>query len=239
MLAILLGLTMRTRFVVTHHVDLHDTLFWCTKARRDGSMVGSHGYEGPHDGGYDPLIILKGERIVIKDDRKLLDYQVQDFERNGIYIVSSDMPPLNYPAKFINGDLTVIGPGVKPKPYTGKPYKENPPDDATRKLFPPPRGMEDTTGIRTVNWQKWSQGIQLGQIEFSWNMDAAWRVALKDPFGRIQPLENVVPSLKGYEVRGLHWLEKDWILVSANKARPDNGSLTLGYGCHLFWIELR
>jgi hypothetical protein len=226
-------------FVVSYHAKLDDQVFSCSNARRDGSMVGSKGFEGPHDGGYDPLIVWKGKQIRFNDKTKIRDGIISDFAKNGNYLVSDGYSNKWFNTRLIKNELVVVGPAIKPK------FKDEPaplhvePDPNMKRLFPVPSGVSDTASLKPVIWMKWSNGLRLAQIEISTDFDFSYRVALKSPEGKVRPLEDCVPGLKGYLARSIHHVENNWILVSAEKKPKDTSSLWLGNGSHLFWIEVR
>ena len=241
MITMLLGLTFNARFVVTHHVEVNDNVFDCAKASRDGSMVGSHGYEGLHDGGYDPLMIIKGRliKVDVDEDSSLGDANILEFPKNGIFMFDLEREHKRYFGKVVNGKLIKAGPAPPwPKPTGPFDYKDHP-DELLSRTFPLPGGMYEGQQIANVTWSKMSKEIQVGSLRYDCPQESAWRVALKDPMGRVRPLEDLVPGMKGYEARGVHWSDKHWMLVSANRKRKDDDFITLGYGSHLFWIEIR
>lgn len=238
MLALLVFFGRPLVLKVTHHVRLDNTLLVCGNARQDGSMVGSKGYMGPHEGKSEPLIVLKGRQISIRDKTKLNYPEVIDFGRGGSVLVREDIGRVSFPAKVVKGELRITGSGTPYKPRVGQKYTESMPDSKIRKIFPVPDGFSDTAGIRKVYWTHLRNGYDVGQVEFSWNMDSSWRAAIRTPNKQIQPLENYVAALKGFKVRGVHHIGKSWMLISADKLdRP--GNITLGFGDHLFWIEIR
>src|ERR1019366_4037807 len=61
-------------FKISHHAKLSDCILQAFDVRRDGTLVGSYGQLGLHDGWEHPLIVIKGTQIVPANEAQLGGY---------------------------------------------------------------------------------------------------------------------------------------------------------------------
>ena len=216
-----------------------ESLIRCHQVKRDGSVVGGIGYEGLHDGRCTPFIAQKGRIVRIKNLDALFDVEVLE-SRSGGELVIEKFNDLHR-ASLKSGTLRVLE-KIPRKPMTDDhSWRKMAPDKGMRSLFPPPKGMEDTTGIESVYWSKSLFGCTFCLIESVNGMLSGYRTAIKLPSGKVVPFENCLPSLDGYVACGIHEVNKEgWIMIDAyKKEKGPNNNFRTGAGYELFWIEVR
>lgn len=244
-------------FKVSHHAKLNDCVLQAFDVTRNGSLVGSYGQLGAHDGTEHPLIVIKGTQIVPANEMQLGGYQVASIRPNNRFIVLKwSQPP--HSATLVKRNLVIGRATTLPKSHlkglTGEnvnlnPWEQKrlhgeatlkiPSKEAIDKLFPVPEEMSDTTENVSVDVVPYLGGCKLLQVNYRWQMEEGHRVALWEASGRLRPLEQCVPGLAGYQVRGIKYASSDgWFIVDAIRGlRYQKDNVTLGYGNELFWIE--
>ncbi len=242
MFAFLLGLVVHAAplsFRITHHVSLSEPIQTAYDFRRDGSLVGSYGWSGLHDGHQMPLIVRRGKQIRLLNEETLRFTDVRAALANGNYLVVG-LNQVTSVAAIRDQKLIETGPGKAPSDQEEAHYVKAGSDAVVAKLFPVPEGMRDTTGIECVYWYDYVHGLKLGQVDTSCMMEYNYRSCLREPNGRTRPIEACVPGLRGYLVRGIEFVSPDgWFVVDADRRdpHPDPDGVHIGLGAELFWIE--
>jgi hypothetical protein len=135
--------------------------------------------------------------------------------------------------------LVLLGEMSKSPAQKGLPSSKTSSDPLIDKLFPIPKDMRDTVEIDSVYWFDYLEGLKLGQVVMTWHMENGYRATLREPSGKCRALEECIPGMSGYEVRGIdHVNHEGWFVIDAvlKKTHAYEG-ITLGFGNELFWIE--
>jgi hypothetical protein len=239
MLLSVLGLAMKTRFIISHHVHLNGQVISAAEIRQNGSLVGSKGWMTPSDGKEEPLIILRGKEVKVRDQTKLGFTRILGTISKNRFKVQGDEYSSYFAGEVSQGILKTSGNPIMLKLGKRNQPKQSPATPAIERLFPPPSAVD--TGIEAVYWNNYGNKAKLGEIEFGVYVQSMWRAAYIDEKGKMSRLEDCVQGLKGYIVRGiLHLDAKGWIAVDASESPigAERGAY-IGHGNHLFWLEPR
>jgi len=226
------------KFKIAHHVHLEYGVLSTYEARRDGSVVGSYGQMGLHDGFELPLIVIKGKQIVLSNERDLNSHQVAAILPSNRFAVLTDYraPRLG----VLSGKKLMLGaPIPSAKAQSEVEPTKSPTSPEIDGVFPVPEGMRDTTANENVDLYKYLEGTKLMQVNTLTHMEYGYRGALIDASGRVWPLEKCIPGMARYQVRGIQFVSPDgWFVIDAIKDPPahENG-VRIGFGDELFWIE--
>ena len=231
---------MADRFKIFHHVVLPFGLLTAADLRQDGSLVGSCGYMGLHDGFERFLVVKRGRALPTIDSEGLWPYHLAAALPDGRYEMQDYQGHTR--AASLAGSRLVLAGDMKPvrvaqalKPET------SPSEPSIEKLFPVPVEMRDHAGIENVDWWRLKSGSRLGVANISISMEYGHRVAYQDPAGRLVPLEQCIPGLSRYTVDGIWFVShQGWFVVSASIEKWDpRAGIRTGFGNELFWIEWR
>ena len=241
MIALICGVAIGLQtvtFTVSHHVVLPDCLLVGSDFRRDGSMVGSYGQMGLHDGAEFPLIVRQGKYVRLENLSIFQSYNVDALLPNRQYQVSKDSQ--NPVEAVVRGNnLVLLGSMKGVSVYKGVSGKRSGRDESIVKLFPIPAEFRDTAEIESIYWWNYLDGTKLAQVVTVWHMENSYRTAFRDSSGKFRPLEKCIPELANYEVRGIDFVSPDgWFVLDAIRTKPQAASgITIGLGNELFWIE--
>lgn len=230
------------RFKVTHRVRLRGSVLRTFDAKRDGSLVGSYGQMGLHDGAEFPLIVLKGIQRVLANESDLASYQVAELQHGNTFKVLHDFKQPRIAVKIGNklklGARTSYN-WARRQALIQVPAVQTPCSSVFDRLFPVPAGMRDTTSNESVDTYKYLGGTKLCQINTSWHMEYGHRSALTDAGGKTLPMEKCIPGLAGFRVMGIQFVSPEgWFVVDAVREQPpDDSGVSVGFGSELFWIE--
>jgi len=244
MVSLLASIVLRTlppeveRFEVFHHVVLPAPLLQATDVRRDGSLVGSCGQMGLHDGAESPLIVIHGKVLEPINPDDLGSYHLAAALQDGRYELQDNQGHTRS-AQIAGLKLILAGP-LTPLPVErGLASRTTAGGASIDRLFPIPAAMRDTSANESVNWWPLGSGSRLGQVNTSTHSEYGHRAVLRDATGRLIPLEQCVPGMSGKVADGI-WLvsPKGWFVVSASAGKwaPQAG-IRVGFGNELFWIR--
>ena len=123
---------------VSHHVVLPESLIRCYQVKRDGSLVGSIGYEGLHDGRCTPLIAQKGRIVKIKNLNELSEVEVLESRTGGEFIIEKFNEL--HRASLIFGTLNILEKIPRKPMIDDHSWRKMAPDKGMWALFRLPRG---------------------------------------------------------------------------------------------------
>lgn len=216
---------------------LHNAILRSYEVLREGSLVGSVGWEWPDAGQTGALIIRHG---------KAREFPVADASR-GIE-VTAFLPRGQYEIEELSGNsyrAVVRGSGFFKLARMERRTLQRWAGSAAEKfnadvsaLFPIPDDAVGSAGIENINWFKIGTGF-VGDVDLMAASVPFGRVAYKFPSGKVCKLGDLVPGLRSYHLTGVQYVSpQGWLVVDAREGHdPPAEGVELGGGTELFWLE--